>query len=214
MRTSNIPTGASPSTGPDGERFKQDEALNSAALLLGRKTYQGFAEAWPHEQGPLAEKYNTMPKYVVSGTLTAPEWANTTVLSGDLVAEVTRLKSEISGEISVAGSIQLAHGLLAADLVDEIHLMVSPIILGHGRTLWGGPTPGQVGLAADRGDRVRRQHAAHHLPAALRLRREGHRYSKLLLRRSIVIDRRRRAPAAASRRCRNPPAGRGSKRRH
>ncbi|WP_051215267.1 dihydrofolate reductase family protein [Granulicoccus phenolivorans] len=126
--------------GPDGERFKQDEALNSAALLLGRKTYQGFAEAWPHEQGPLAEKYNTMPKYVVSGTLTAPEWANTTVLSGDLVAEVTRLKSEISGEISVAGSIQLAHGLLAADLVDEIHLMVSPIILGHGRTLWG-PTP-------------------------------------------------------------------------
>lgn len=122
--------------GPEAERFKELEALGSAALLLGRTTYEGFAQAWPQYEGELADKYNNMPKYVVSRTLTDPEWANTTVLSGDLVDEVSRLKREIDGEISVAGSIQLAHGLLALDLVDEIHLMVSPLILGHGRTLW------------------------------------------------------------------------------
>lgn len=122
--------------GPDGERFKEVEALQSTALLLGRKTYEGFAEAWPHYTGELADKYNTMQKYVVSRTLTNPEWAETTVLSGDLIDDVSRLKAEVDGEISVAGSIQLAQSLLAHDLVDEIHLMVSPVVLGHGRTLW------------------------------------------------------------------------------
>lgn len=122
--------------GPDGERFKEVEALQSAALLLGRRTYEGFAEAWPQYEGELADKYNSMPKYVVSRTLTDPEWASTTVLSGDLVEDVSRLKQDVDGEISVAGSIQLAQGLLAHDLVDEIHLMTSPVVLGHGRTLW------------------------------------------------------------------------------
>ncbi|CAM3556689.1 dihydrofolate reductase family protein [Occultella aeris] len=126
--------------GPEGERFKEVEALQSAALLLGRKTYEGFAQAWPQYEGELADKYNSMPKYVVSSTLTDPTWTNTTVLSGDLVEDVSRLKREVDGEISVAGSIQLAQGLLAHDLVDEIHLMVSPFILGFGRTLWA-PTP-------------------------------------------------------------------------
>lgn len=128
----------------DRARRRAVQAGRGAELrrpVAGPQDLPGLRRGLAARAGPLAEKYNTMPKYVVSGTLTAPEWANTTVLSGDLVAEVTRLKSEISGEISVAGSIQLAHGLLAADLVDEIHLMVSPIILGHGRTLWGGPTP-------------------------------------------------------------------------
>jgi dihydrofolate reductase len=122
--------------GPDGERYKETEALQAAALLLGRKTYEGFAAAWPLYGGELADKYNTMPKYVVSRTLTEPGWAGTTVLSGDLAQEVTRLKQEVDGEISVAGSIQLAQSLLALDLVVEIHLMTSPLILGHGRRLW------------------------------------------------------------------------------
>ncbi|WP_154794424.1 dihydrofolate reductase family protein [Occultella kanbiaonis] len=122
--------------GAEGERFKEVEALQSAALLLGRKTYEGFAQAWPQYEGELADKYNSMPKYVVSSTLTDPTWTNTTVLSGDLVEDVSRLRTEVDGEISVAGSIQLAQGLLAHDLVDEIHLMVSPVILGFGRTLW------------------------------------------------------------------------------
>lgn len=122
--------------GPEGEAFKERESLAAAALLLGRRTYEGFAEAWPNYEGELADKYNSMPKYVVSRTLTDAGWTNTTVLNGDLVEDVSRLKREIDGEISVAGSIRLAQGLLAHDLVDEIHLMASPVVLGHGRTLW------------------------------------------------------------------------------
>ncbi len=120
----------------DGERYKEAESLQAAALLLGRRTYEGFAAAWPQYEGELADKYNTMPKYVVSRTLTDPKWAGTTVLSGNLAEDVTRLKQEVDGEISVAGSIRLAQSLLALDLIDEIHLMTSPLILGHGRRLW------------------------------------------------------------------------------
>ncbi len=122
--------------GLDGEQFKEDEAFASAALLLGRATYEGFAEAWPQYDGALADKYNGMPKYVVSSTLTDPAWNNTRVLAGDLVDEVTRLKAEVEGEISVPGSIRLVQALLAADLVDELHLMTFPVILGYGRRLW------------------------------------------------------------------------------
>ncbi|XRQ02870.1 dihydrofolate reductase family protein [Actinomadura welshii] len=122
--------------GPDGERFKTEEALGAAALLLGRTTYAGFASAWPDYEGELADKYNGMPKYVVSGTLKDPAWTNTSVLSGDLADEVGRLKRDVDGEISVPGSIRLAQGLLAHDLVDEIRLMVFPVLLGHGRKLW------------------------------------------------------------------------------
>ncbi|GAA1057301.1 hypothetical protein GCM10017608_34360 [Agromyces luteolus] len=98
--------------GDDGEKFKEDEALGSSALLLGRTTYEGFASAWPHYDGELAEKYNGMPKFVVSSTLSEPEWNNTTVLSGDLVDEVAQLRRSVDGDISVAGSIRLAQGLL------------------------------------------------------------------------------------------------------
>ncbi|WP_127793101.1 dihydrofolate reductase family protein [Agromyces sp. LHK192] len=122
--------------GDAGERYKVDEALGSAALLLGRETYEGFASAWPEEDGELADKYNGMPKYVVSTTLTEPGWNNTTVLSGDLAAEVSQLRKTVEGDISVPGSIRLAQGLLEQDLVDEIHLMTFPVILGHGRRLW------------------------------------------------------------------------------
>ncbi|MFD4958137.1 dihydrofolate reductase family protein [Microbacterium sp. NPDC058389] len=122
--------------GDDGEAFKEDEALGSAALLLGRRTYEGFASAWPQYEGRLADKYNSMPKYVVSGTLRDPAWTNTTVLADDLVPAVSQLKQDVAGDICVAGSVQLAQALLAEDLVDEIHLMTFPVILGHGRTLW------------------------------------------------------------------------------
>jgi dihydrofolate reductase len=123
--------------GEEGERFKIDEALGADALLLGRRTYEGFAEAWPRYTGELADKYNGMPKYVVSRALTDPRWNNTRVLSGDLTTEVRRLTEEVAGEISVAGSIQLAQGLLERDLVDELHLMTFPVILGTGRRLFG-----------------------------------------------------------------------------
>lgn len=122
--------------GPAGERFKETEALQAAALLLGRRTYEGFADAWPQYEGELADKYNSMPKYVLSSTLSNPEWTNTTVLSGNLEDVVPRLKQELDGEISVPGSIRLAQGLLAHDLVDEIRLMTFPVILGYGRSLW------------------------------------------------------------------------------
>jgi dihydrofolate reductase len=123
--------------GEEGEQFKVDEALGAEALLLGRRTYEGFAEAWPRYEGELADKYNGMPKYVVSTTLTDPEWNNTHVLSGDLVEEVTRLRDEVDGDISVPGSIQLVQGLLEHDLVDKLHLMTFPVVLGTGRRLFG-----------------------------------------------------------------------------
>lgn len=123
--------------GPEGERYKEVESLGASALLLGRVTYEGFAEAWPQYTGELADKYNSMPKFVVSSTLVDPTWSNTTVLSGDLVESVSRLKDEVDGEISVAGSIRLAQALLEHDLVDELHLMTSPVVLGSGRRLWG-----------------------------------------------------------------------------
>ena len=120
--------------GAEGEQFKVDEALGADALLLGRRTYEGFASAWPQYEGELADKYNGMPKYVVSGTLTDPAWNNTRVLGFDQVA---KLKDEVAGDISVAGSLQLVQALFAADLVDEIHLMTFPVILGTGRRLFG-----------------------------------------------------------------------------
>lgn len=123
--------------GADGERYKEEEALAAAALLLGRATYDGFAAAWPQYEGQLADKYNGMPKYVASSTLTEPRWNNTTVLTGDLAGEVRRLKDGIAGDISVAGSIRLVQSLFALDLVDELHLMQFPVILGYGERLWG-----------------------------------------------------------------------------
>ncbi|MGI5133039.1 dihydrofolate reductase family protein [Pseudonocardia sp. CA-107938] len=121
--------------GDDGERFKVDEALGAEALLIGRRTYESFAAAWPHVDGELGDKYNGMPKYVVSSTLTDPSWNNTTVLSGDVIAETTALKERIVGEIQVPGSIQLVQDLIEHDVVDELRLMTYPLVLGTGRRL-------------------------------------------------------------------------------
>src|SRR5437016_2046957 len=87
--------------GEDGDKFKLDEALGSDALLLGRVTYEGFAEAWPSRDGEFADKFNNMPKYVVSSTLEGPEWNNSTVLSGDVSDEVSKLKQGQDGDIVV-----------------------------------------------------------------------------------------------------------------
>jgi dihydrofolate reductase len=125
--------------GAEGGAFKMQELVDADAQLLGRRTYDGFSKAWPTMEGTgeFGEKRNAMPKFVVSTTLRDPEWNNTTVLSGDLATEVKAVKERFSGDILVAGSAQLAQGLLAADLVDELHLMVFPVVLGTGKRLFG-----------------------------------------------------------------------------
>jgi dihydrofolate reductase len=126
--------------GEEGNQIKLDETMSSAALLLGRRTYEGFAAAWPERDGEFADKFNTMPKYVVSSTLRDPEWTNTTVLSGDLVDEITNLKKEQDGDIVVHGSAQLVQSLIEHALVDELRLMVFPVVLGTGKRLFGETT--------------------------------------------------------------------------
>jgi dihydrofolate reductase len=126
------------SRGDDGDKFKLDEAKASDALLLGRVTYQGFADAWPSREGEFADKFNNMPKYVVSKTLKDPEWNNTTVLDGEVVDAVTKLKQDFDGELVVHGSAQLVQTLLENDLVDELRLMVFPVVLGSGKRVFGG----------------------------------------------------------------------------
>ena len=123
--------------GDEGDRFKLDEALDAEALLLGRVTYEGFADAWPSREGEFADKFNSMPKYVVSSTLTDPEWNNSTVLDGDVAEEVSKLRQEQDGEIVVHGSVRLVQTLLDHDLVDELRLMVFPVVLGTGKRLFG-----------------------------------------------------------------------------
>ena len=131
------------SRGEEGDQFKADEGADAEALLLGRVTYQGFAATWPSMEGEFADKFNTMPKYVISETLSEPEWDNSTVLSGDLAEEVTKLREEIDGEIVVHGSAQLVQGLLEHGLVDELRLMVYPVVLGSGKRLFGETTDKQ-----------------------------------------------------------------------
>ena len=121
----------------EGMKFKLDETMSSEALLLGRVTYEGFAEAWPSRDGEFAAKFNTMPKYVVSSTLEDPEWNNSTVLKGDVIEEVAKLRQEQSGDIVVHGSTRLVQALLEHDLVDELRLMVFPLVLGSGKRLFG-----------------------------------------------------------------------------
>jgi dihydrofolate reductase len=125
--------------GDEGDKFKLEELVDAEAQLLGRVTYEGFAKAWPSitDEAGFAEKMNAMPKYVVSSTLTNPEWQNTTVLSGDVAEGVSKLKQEVDGNILVAGSAQLVQGLIEHDLVDELRLMVYPVVLGSGKRLFG-----------------------------------------------------------------------------
>jgi dihydrofolate reductase len=123
--------------GDDGNDFKLQETLETVVLLLGRITYESFAGAWPEREGEFADKFNAMPKYVVSSTLEDPEWNSTTVVAGSATEHVKRLKQEVDGTIQVPGSLRLAQELFESDLVDELHLMVFPVVLGTGRRLFG-----------------------------------------------------------------------------
>ena len=123
--------------GDAGNAFKLDETTASDALLLGRKTYEGFADAWPKREGEFADMFNSMPKYVVSSTLKDPEWTNTTVIGGDLPEAVATIKARHDGDVVVHGSATLARALLERDLVDELRLMVFPVVLGEGKRLFG-----------------------------------------------------------------------------
>jgi dihydrofolate reductase len=125
------------SSGDEGGRFKLEETRASDAQLLGRVTYEGFAEAWPSREGEFADMFNSMPKYVVSSTLTETTWNNSSVLTGDLAGEVAKLKARYEGDILVHGSVQLAQALIEDDLVDELRLMVYPVVLGSGLRLFG-----------------------------------------------------------------------------
>ena len=122
--------------GPEGDKFKLDEVMGSDALLLGRVTYEGFAAAWPSREGDFADKFNTMPKYVVSSTLGEPTWNNSTVIKDDVAGEVAKLREADGGDILVNGSGQLVKTLMEHDLVDEYRLMIDPVVVGGGKRLF------------------------------------------------------------------------------
>ncbi len=122
--------------GPDGDKFKLDELTASDVLLLGRVTYEGFAEAWPSREGEFADKFNNMPKYVVSTSMEKADWNNSTIIKDDVVGEVGKLRDEPGGDILVNGSVQLVETLIENGLVDELRLMVFPVVLGSGKRLF------------------------------------------------------------------------------
>jgi dihydrofolate reductase len=128
------------SRGEEGDKFKADETMASDAMLLGRVTYEGFANAWPSRKGEFADKFNNMPKYVVSSTLSEPEWTNTTVVDGDLAEVVSDIKRRHDRDVIVHGSCQLVQELVERDLVDELRLMMFPVVLGTGKRLFGDTT--------------------------------------------------------------------------
>jgi dihydrofolate reductase len=135
--------------GPDGDKFKLDELMAAEAQLLGRRTYEGFAAAWPERSDEMgfADRMNSMPKYVVSTTLEDPSWNNTTVLQD--VADVARIKEQHDGEILVAGSATLVQALVDRGLVDELRLMIFPVVLGAGRRLFADGVARQPFRVAD-----------------------------------------------------------------
>jgi dihydrofolate reductase len=132
------------SRGEEGDKFKFEETRDSEAILLGRVTYEGFAKAWPSVPGEFGDLFNNMPKYVVSSTLERADWKNSTILKGEVVKEVSALKQRVKGNIVVHGSARLVQTLLQDGLVDELRLMVYPVILGSGKRLFGDTTDKQA----------------------------------------------------------------------
>ena len=122
---------------PQLNKLALDEALGAEALLLGRRSYEWFAARWPSRSGALADRLNSLPKYVVSSTLAQPAWNNSTVLNGDVLTGVTKLAQELNGDIVVPGSFQLVRTLMEHDLVDELRLKIFPVVLGSGERLFG-----------------------------------------------------------------------------
>jgi dihydrofolate reductase len=129
----------SASSGPEGGKYKVDEIMDAAAMLLGRRTYDGYAPAWASRNGEYADRINAMPKYVVSSTLVDPKWSNTTVLEGDAASAVRGLKEQTEGDILVHGSAELTYALMEHDLVDEWRLMIFPVVVGAGKRCFGDP---------------------------------------------------------------------------
>src|SRR6187455_1470782 len=125
---------------PEVAQVALDEALGAEALLLGRRSYEWMAGRWSSRSGELADRLNSLPKYVVSSTLEEPRWSNSTVLKGDVVNEVSKLKQELDGDIVVYASTRLVHTLIEHDLVDELRLMIYPVVLGAGERLFGTPS--------------------------------------------------------------------------
>ena len=124
--------------GDEGDKFKVDETMSSDGLLLGRRTWEEFAKHWPSRDGEFADKFNSLPKYVVSNTLeNTSAWDNSTIISGDVVGQIAELREQPGGDIVVHGSAQLAQTLIDNDLVDELRLMVFPVILGSGKRVFG-----------------------------------------------------------------------------
>jgi dihydrofolate reductase len=118
-------------------RISFEEALGAEALLVGRRSDEWFAARWPSRTGEWADRLNSLPKYVASSTIDAPRWSNATVLTGDVVNEVSKLKGKLDGEILVYASYQLGRTLIEHDLVDELRLVVFPVVLGDGERLFG-----------------------------------------------------------------------------
>ena len=122
---------------PELAQLALDEALGAEAMLMGRRTYEWFAARWPSRTGALADRLNRMPKYVVSSTLEAPDWNNSTVLKGDMLEEVSKLRHEFIGDIVIPASFRIVRTLMEHDLVDELRLKVFPVVLGAGERLFG-----------------------------------------------------------------------------
>jgi dihydrofolate reductase len=122
---------------PGAGKLALDEALGAEALVMGRRSYEWMAARWPSRTGELADRLNGLPKYVVSSTLEAPDWNNSTLLEGDVVSEVSRLRREVDGDVLVVASFQLVRTLMEHDLVDELRLKVYPVVLGAGERLFG-----------------------------------------------------------------------------
>jgi dihydrofolate reductase len=122
---------------PGASKLALDEALGAEALLLGRRSYEWMAGRWPSRSGELADRLNSLPKYVVSSTLEDPDWNNSTVLKGDVVNEVSKLKQELDGDAVVVASFRLVRTLMEHDLVDELRLKIYPVVLGAGERLFG-----------------------------------------------------------------------------
>jgi dihydrofolate reductase len=122
---------------PQLNKLALDEALGAEAMLMGRRTYEWFAARWPSRSGELADRLNSLPKYVVSATLEGPDWNNSTVLKGDLLDEVSRLRQELGGEIVIPASFRIVRTLMEHDLIDEIRLKIFPVVLGAGERIFG-----------------------------------------------------------------------------
>ena len=122
---------------PAWAKFLLEEAVGAEAMLLGRRSYEFFAARWPSRSGEYADRLNSMPKYVVSSTVEHPAWNNSTVLKGEVVNEVSKLRQELPGEVVVYGSRQLVGALMEHDLIDELRLIVFPVVLGAGARLFG-----------------------------------------------------------------------------